>query len=311
MQRFISLRRVSGIDYDGQARLLGYFDRFLVEQHLSEPRITRELTERYQTTLARLSPRTRTNRFGVVRQFCTYLAQRDPQSYVPEPMRGPSSQQAHRAHIYSPAEIQALLGAAGRLPPRDSLRPATYRTLIGLLYTTGMRIEEAMGLHLEDFHPDARLLHIREGKFRKARYVPLSPSTDEALTAYLRQRIQVPPGAADSPLLINLRGRRLRHASVYAAWRQVLQQSPLADRRGPRPRLHDWRHTFAVHRLLDWYRDGQDLNARLPWLATYMGHVDIQSTQVYLQATPELIEQVDRRFHSHYRRHVKPHGERS
>jgi integrase len=168
-----------------------------------------------------------------------------------------------------------------------------------------------MSLNLEDFHQHARLLHIREGKFRKARYVPLAPSTDEALKAYLRQRTQAPPEAPDSPLFINLRGRRLRHASMYAAWRQVLQHSPLADRQAPRPRLHDLRHTFAVHRLLDWYRDGQDLNARLPWLATYMGHVGIQSTQVYLQATPELMEQVDRRFHSHYRRHVKPPGERS
>ena len=322
MQSFIALRRVSGLDYDSQARLLGYFDRFLVEQHLGEPRLTRTLLERYQKTLVRLSPRTRANRFGVVRQFCMYLAQRDPQSYVPEPIRGPSSQQAHRAHLYSPSEIEALLEAASRLKPRDSLRPATHRTLLGLLYTTGIRIGEAMSLNVEDFHQPARLLHIREGKFHKARYVPLAPSTHEALQAYLRQRLQAPPEAPDSPLFINLRGRRLRHASVYGAWRQVLQHSPLADRPAPRPRLHDFRHTFAVHRLLDRYRDGQDLNARLPWLATWppgwliapatcMGHVGIQSTQVYLQATPELMEQVDRRFHSHYRRHVKPQGEQS
>lgn len=201
MDRFIALRRVSGLDYDSQARLLAYFDRFVVEQHLDEPRLTRTLLERYQTTL--------------------------------------------------------------------------------------------------------------EGKFRKARYVPLAPSTHEALQAYLRQRLQASPDTPDSPLLINLRGGRLRHASVYGAWRQVLQHSRLADRPAPRPRLHDLRHTFAVHRLLDWYRDGQDLQARLPWLATYMGHVDILSTRVYLQATPELMDQVDRRFHSHDQRHVKPHGERS
>jgi site-specific recombinase XerD len=75
------------------------------------------------------------------------------------------------------------------------------------------------------------------------------------------------------------------------------------------PRIHDLRHTFAVHRLHTWYRDGQDVNARLPWLATYLGHVDIQSTQVYLRATAELLEQVDQRFHRHYLQHVKPRGE--
>ena len=73
-------------------------------------------------------------------------------------------------------------------------------------------------------------------------------------------------------------------------------------------RLHDLRHSFAVHRLLAWYRDGEDINARLPWLATYMGHVDIRSTQVYLHATTDLLEQVNDRFHDHYLQHVTTQG---
>jgi site-specific recombinase XerD len=117
------------------------------------------------------------------------------------------------------------------------------------------------------------------------------------------------PCEPDSPLLLNQRGRRLRHPSVYQAFRRLLSQCAIPYHRDTGPRIHDLRHTFAVHRLLAWYRDGQDVNARLPWLATYLGHVDIQSTQVYLRATAELLEQVDQRFHRHYLEHVQPRGE--
>jgi site-specific recombinase XerD len=87
-----------------------------------------------------------------------------------------------------------------------------------------------------------------------------------------------------------------------------LEQGKILNDKQKAPRIHDLRHTFAVHRLLAWYRDGQDVQSRLPWLATYLGHVDIHSTQVYLRPTAELLEQVERRFHQHYLDHVKSHG---
>jgi site-specific recombinase XerD len=100
----------------------------------------------------------------------------------------------------------------------------------------------------------------------------------------------------------------LHHGTVNQTFRHLLKQCNIHHSKHTGPRIHDIRHTFAVHRLLAWYRDGKDVNARLPWLATYMGHVDIHSTQVYLRATPELIEQVHRRFHNHYLHQVKPKG---
>jgi site-specific recombinase XerD len=201
------------------------------------------------------------------------------------------------------------LAAAGQLPPLNSLRPYTYRTLLGLLYSTGIRIGEAFAVNLEDFHPEEPSLYVAKGKFRKARWVPLSASATEALRHYVERRRQIRPCDPDSPLLLNQRGRRLHHPSVYHAFRRLLSQCGIPYHRGSGPRIHDLRHTFAVHRLLAWYRDGQDVNARLPWLATYMGHVNIQSTQVYLRATAELLEQVDQRFHRHYLEHVQPRGE--
>jgi site-specific recombinase XerD len=308
IQNFIHLRCLSDTDYQSQVRLLGYFDRFLLTQPLSEPRITREITDGYQQSLFHLAPRTRSNRFSVVRQFCEYLAGTHPCSYVPEHLRETPSPGAHPPYIYRHSEIQALLAAASKLPPPNSLRPYTYRTLLGLLYSTGIRIGEALALNLEDFHSAEQRLYITEGKFRKARWIPLRPSTCQALQQYLHQRLQMSPHSPDSPLLLNQRSRRLTPCTVHQTFHSLLRQCGILHPNHTGPRIHDLRHAFAVHRLLAWYRDAQDLNARLPWLATYMGHVDLHSTQVYLQATPELIEQVDRRFYNHYLHRVKPQG---
>lgn len=306
IERFMALRRLSGADYRGQALLLGYFDRFLVEAKLNVSRLTREITDRYQESLTRLAPRTRANRLCVVKQFSEYLARADALSYVPEAPRGSSSCMAHTPYIYSLSQVRALLRAAADLPPPGSLRPQTYHTLLGLLYSTGIRIGEACALTLEDFHGDEQRLYIAVGKFHKARWVALSESTCRAVRQYVDRRLCRQPRALDSPLFVNERGRSLHHVTVNQTFHRLLRRSGIPHHKLTGPRLHDLRHSFAVHRLLAWYRDGKDVNTRLPWLATYMGHVDIQSTQVYLHATPELIEQVERRFHHHYQHHVKP-----
>jgi site-specific recombinase XerD len=311
IRSFISLRQLSGTDYQSQALLLSYFDRFLAEAQLATPRITRQITERYLQTLSHLAPRVQSNRFSVVRQLCRYLLRTDPLIFVPEPMRTIPSQAAHQPYIYSEAEIAALLAAAVHLPPPGSLRPLTYRTLLGLLYSTGIRIGEALALNLEDFLSAEERLYIAEGKFRKARWVPLSTTTCRALQAYLDRRLRIEPRSPDSPLLLNQRSRRLHHVTVNQTFRRLLDRCAIPHSKHSGPRIHDLRHTFAVHRLLAWYRDGQDVNARLPWLATYLGHVDIHSTQVYLRATPELTEEVARRFHAYYLHQIQANGGQS
>ena len=308
IRRFIRLRQLSGTDYHTQARLLLYFDRFLVARKLAEPRLSRQLVEAYEKTLSRLAPRGRANRICVVRQLCEYLSRSDPLAYVPEPLRTPSSQATFVPYIYREDEVRALLAAAANLPPPGTLRGPTYQTLLGLLYSTGIRIGEAMSLNLADFHRDNALLYIDQGKFRKSRWVPLSPSTVAALSRYVDRRQQTRPDTPDAPLLLNQRGRRLQHCTVNHCWHGLLKQCGIARQARNGPRLHDLRHSFAVHRLLAWYRDGKDINARLPWLATYMGHVNIHSTQVYLQPTVELLDQVNDRFHHYYSQHVTTRG---
>ena len=311
IRSFISLRQLSGTDYQSQAQILGYFDRFLVEQKISEPRVTLKITESYQHTLSHLRPRVQSNRFCVVRQLCEYLSRTDPLGHVPEPLRRITSQAAHQPYIYSEAEVRALLAAASGLGPPSALRPLTYRTLLGLLYSTGMRIGETLALNLNDFYSVEGRLYIAQGKFHKARWVPLSTCTCRALHRYVQRRLQMTPRSLDSPLLLNQRYRRLHYCTVNHTFHRLLGQCAIAQNKRTGPRLHDLRPTFAVHRLLAWYRDGHDVNARLPWLATYMGHVDIGSTPVYLHPTAELLEQVGTRFRSHYLHSVKTQGERS
>jgi len=308
LQRFVELRRAGGSDYLAQTRLLLYFDRFLVGWPAAGPRLTREITEAYLGTLGQLRPRTRDNHLSVVRQFCEYLSRTEPRCYIPERRRGIRPQDTRRPHIYTVGEVHRLLAAAAGLPPSNALRPYTYRTLLGLLYSTGMRIGEALALNLEDFHREEQNLYVARGKFRKARWLSLSGTASEALGQYLEKRRHVGPGEPGGPLFLDRWDRRLGYPAVSAVFRRLLRQCGIAHHRDTGPRIHDLRHTFAVHRLLAWYRDGQDVNARLPWLATYLGHVDIRSTQVYLHATAELLEQVDERFHRHYLEHVKSPG---
>jgi site-specific recombinase XerD len=139
----------------------------------------------------------------------------------------------------------------------------------------------------------------------------LSTTTCQALQAYLDRRLRFKPRSPDSPLLLNQRSRRLHHVTVNQTFRRLLHRCAIPHSKHSGPRIHDLRHTFAVHRLLAWYRDGQDVNARLPWLATYLGHVDIHSTQVYLRATPELTEEVARRFHAYYLQQIQANGGQS
>jgi integrase len=309
IQRFIELHQISGSDYYSQGQLLGAFDRFAAEQVPPRPaQLSQALVQAYQARLAGLAPGTQANYWSVVCQLCRYLAARDPRVYVPEPLSPRRARVRRRPYIYPTEQIQALLGAAAALPPSDSLRPHTEQTLLGLLYCTGLRIGEAIALRLDDFQASQQRLFVAAGKFHKARWIALAPSVCQALSRYLERRLAFRPAPAQAPLFINLRGRALHHCTVIHDFHRLLDACGIA-RGGPTsPRLHDLRHTFAVHRLLAWYRQGEDLNARLPALATYLGHVNIASTRYYLQPTAELLGACAQRFHTLYREQVQPPG---
>ncbi len=311
IENFIRLRQLCGRDYRSQGQLLGHFDRFLVQEGVKNTRITRPIIERYQRALSHLAPRGQANRMGVVRQLCQYLVRDDPNTFIAEPMKTIWGYRAGKPYIFSCSEIGGLMDRALELPPAGSREPHIYHTLLGLLYTTGIRISEALALNLDSFDVSKQCLYIAQGKFRKARWIALSDSASKKLQCYIDQRLDRTPNAQQDALFLTKRGQRLSYNATYRTFRSLLDQCGIAYHKRTGPRLHDLRHTFAVHRLLGWYQDGLTINALLPILATYMGHVNIRSTQVYLQPTAELLEQVSNRFHEHYLRTVASKGDRS
>ena len=180
------------------------------------------------------------------------------------------------------------MAAAGSLRP--PLRAATFRTIIGLLACTGLRIGEALHLDRDDVDVIGGVLTVRDSKFGKSREVLLHPTTVMALEGYCEIRDRLCPHPPQRSFFITTRGTRIAHPTIYLPFRALLEQAGITHPMpGRHVRVHDLRHSFAVRTLLGWYRDGGDVQARMPLLRTYLGHVDPAATFWYLSAAPELL----------------------
>jgi integrase len=211
---------------------------------------------------------------------------------VPPPGLLPHRYQRPTPYIYRDEEISRLLGAAQQLSSATGLRPHTYATLFGLYAVTGMRCREPLQLDRDDVDLMNGVLTIRGTKFGKSRYVPLHVSTQCALNSYATRRDRLCRNPDSPSFFVSDCGTRLTHWSVRSTFVKLSHQIGLrgaGDSRGPR--LHDLRHRMAVNTLLGWYRDGVDVERRLPELSTYLGHAHITDTYWYLTATPELLRQ--------------------
>ncbi len=227
-------------------------------------------------------------RLLVVRGFARYMAGIDPRTEIPPTGLIPFRQHRRPPFIYTDAEILALMQQARR-GIRQALCAATYETLIGLLAATGMRIGEAIKLDRTDVDWAEGVLVVRESKFNKSRYVPLHDSALQALDGYARQRDELCPHPRDPSFFVSLRRTRLYPCAVHTTFRRLCQNAGVGGDAPFPPRLHDLRHTQAVKTLLGWYRDGVDVQSRLPALSTYLGHCDPSYTYYYLSAAPELL----------------------
>ncbi|MGO9104288.1 MAG: tyrosine-type recombinase/integrase [Mycobacterium sp.] len=236
-------------------------------------------------------------RLSVVRQFARHLQTIDPACEVPPARLLPYRAPRAIPYLYEPEEITALMAAARELQP--PLLAANYRTLIGLLAVSGLRLGEAIRLDRADVDVRHGLLRILDSKFGKSREVMLHDTTMRALDKYARLRDRRFPHPRCEAFLVSLRGTRLNKNAVHDMFPRLAQVAGLKPR-SPRcrPRPHDLRHAFAVRTLLEWYRDGVDVQARLPLLSTYMGHVNPASTFYYLTAAPELLGLVAQRLDS-------------
>jgi integrase/recombinase XerD len=279
------------------------FDRFLAERRAAA--LTPALFAEWVRTFDHVSPTVRRIRMRVIRNFCLYLRRTDRACFVPDPSGFPSPHVTRRPHIFSVEQIVQLLRVATQLPARSTslLRGPVFRLAIILLYTTGLRRGELVRLVMSDYDPVECTLLVRTSKFHKSRLVALSKSVADELERYLRVRRRL-PCHADAPLLVsNYHGCcAYSGASFGLAMRQLFRVADVRMSDGSYPHVHDLRHTFAVHALLRWYRDGVDVQAKLPALATVMGHVSVASTAYYLALLDPVAEAASDRFERHWRR---------
>lgn len=300
---YIEMRRSLGFKLRDAERSLLKFLSFLERHNASHITTTLALQWAQENPLAR--PAEWARRLSFVRGFAHHWSSTDPRTEVPPWGLLPYRPRRARPYLYSGEEIRLLLEAALHLPSLRGLPSQTYHCLLGLPSVTGLRISEALDLRPEDVDLTAGVLTIRDSKFGKSRLVPIHPSTQRVLSGYASQRDQFLAGRPASFFFISLRGSRLTLSRVHRTFYTLSRRTGL---RGPSasygPRLHDFRHRFAVQTLLHWYRSGQDVERRLPVLSTYLGHVHVSDTYWYLTACPELMGLAVKRLEEHWEKRV-------
>jgi integrase/recombinase XerD len=292
---YLATRRALGFRLEGTGQLLEQFAAFA--EAAGADTVTTELALQWATLPAGKSRAWHADRLSAVRGFARWLHTIDSRAQIPPAGLLPGHARRAVPYLYSEADITALTGAAGRLNP--PWKAITMQTLIGLLFTTGVRLGEALNLERGDLDPAVGLLTIRQAKFRKPRQLPLHPSAVAALAGYAARRGKLRPRPATAAFFVSTTGARLARTTAQETFRRLLRETGIYQRAGGRrPRIHDARHTFAVATLLGWYRDGDDVQARLPLLSTWLGHADPRHTYWYLSAAPELLALAAERLES-------------
>ena len=302
IRTYIDLHRSLGKKFRCHLTALRSLDRFLQGTAVRSPEaIERTTIEKWLAELA-CSAYTRVRKAQMVHCFFEYLRSRSIVTKNPVLLtsrRLPAS--SFKPFIFAKEQLAAVLEAARRGPDRCRA-PHTYSTMLALLCTLGLRLGEVLRLRLQHVDLERQVLFIDQTKFHKSRFVPFGPRLGQCLQRYLEVRRTVfLPVQEDDPVFTTKWRKPIYPRTLMVFFRNILSTLGIAGIPGQNPpRLHDLRHTFAVHRLLRWYREGVDVQSRLPLLATFLGHVEPQSTEVYLTITAELLQEANNRFYQHF-----------
>lgn len=292
VEEYLALRRALGFKLYHETWFLPDFVAFLAAHGSSV--ITTELAARWAQEPPGTSPYWWAKRLSAVRCFARHHRAFDPRTEVPPPDLITYRTPHRRPHIYTDEEVALLMREARGLP--GAMRSGSYATLIGLLAATGMRLGEGIALNDEDLDWHRSLLTVRHAKFQKTRLIPLHESTLAALHAYKARRDRLCPRRCSRSFFVSGVGARIHLQNFQLVFLRLLRVAGLDTGPGRRPRIHDLRHAFALKTLRDWYRSGIDAERRLPWLSTYLGHVNPAATYRYLTATPELLALAGKRL---------------
>jgi integrase len=294
---YVTLQWSLGMQFKSTDRLLRQFGRAMGDIHIDEvrPDVVADFLQG-----AGLLSATWKLKYSVISGLYRFAISRGHVATSPLPANLPKPPPPQTPYVYSTAELRRLIDATSSLHVAHSRQQAAmYRTLILLLYGSGLRISEALSLTVNDVHLVERIITVRNTKFFKTRLVPIGPKLAMELAAHIKRRRCLPmPVGESSRLLTSRTGRGWYYQHVITLFQSLRKAAhidcPAGELRPPR--LHDLRHTAAVHRVVAWYRSGKDVQRLLPHLATYLGHIDIKSTQRYLHMTPDLLQEASQRF---------------
>ena len=294
MDRFLQEKRACGYAYHEPFRILHRLDDFLVQQGLETLELPRGLARNWLAKKPHESASTQQQRITVFRQFSKFLLTAGCPAYVPD------ATVVARKSIFVPRmlteeELRKFFRAVDTLEPtaRSPLRHLIMPEVFRLLYGCGFRVREVLNLRIRDVDLNQGIITVRQGKFRKDRLVPPALSLVNRLRKYAGYFDSRPPDAVFFP---GPNGRPFALRTVYTLFREMLLQCGIPHAgRGKGPRIHDYRHLFAVHTLRRWYRDGENLEAKLPLLAPYLGHQHLSGTQHYLHLTAEIFPEITAR----------------
>jgi integrase/recombinase XerD len=309
--RYVALKQALGRDFKNPARTLQLLDQFLHERADTYPELNAAAFQDWCHTHEHVSSGVRRFRMMEVYNFCLYRRRSEPQCFVPDPKLFPKPHQKLQPYIFSEQDVARLLEAASKLKrlQYSPLRPEVIRLAIVLLFTTGVRRRELLHLTAGDYDRRNATLLIRESKFHKSRLLPLNSDIVDELELFLNTRkLKGFSVSADTALIWNATngGRAYSYQNLRCCMRSVFRQCSIFSARGRLPRIHDLRHSFAVNVLLRWYREGAEVEAKLPLLTTYMGHASVMSTHYYLHWVEPLRTAASERFAGHYGALVMP-----
>lgn len=294
---YLTMRRALGFKLHSEGTGLSAFVGFMEQQQADCIRTDLALAWAKQPTA--VQPEQWARRLGFVRVFARYCRAFDERTEIPPSQLLAFPRRSPRPYFFTDGDIETLLQGASRLPAKDELANHTYHCLFGLLSVAGLRIGEALALTVDDVDLDEGILTLRSTKFGKSRLVPLHATSVVVLADYRRRRDHFMASRATCHWFVNAQGNRLSYDSARDVFHRLTATLP--DQSGRRrPRLHDLRHHFALSTVVRWYRQGQDVEQRLPVLSAFLGHVEVRDTYWYLSACPELLgaakERLERRW---------------
>jgi integrase/recombinase XerD len=297
IEEFVRYKQSLGAVYKADATSLKAFLRRTGNVELKA--LTGQQVEDHLPILIGMATSNWYSKYYTLARFFRFAASRGFMEHQVLPTSLPERPVNFVPYIYSTQDMHRLLGVPdSHYSPVSPLTPYTTRTLVLLLYGAGLRLGEAIHLKPRDVDLSNAILTIRNTKFSKSRLVPIGTDLAHVLCLYWERQCLEKDPLSDPPFLITRRGGSIsqNHADNQFKWLRMAAGVLRFDTARYQPRLHDLRHTFAVNRIVAWYREGKDVQRLLPQLCTYMGHVRIDETATYLRMTAELLQEANHRF---------------